>query len=620
MSAIARPAKSRMSYRANPRALPGPLVLAIWFGLVAGLAEAALFVIRKLLLHTALHTAPDVVWMAPIANVLLFLVLGLSFWLWTHSFHKQLKWQVLFGVYACLTSTALLLNFDRLHKGAALLLAVGLAVQATRVASRQLDHVGRVIRSTLPWLCALVAALGVGLHTWRLVREQRAVGLLPPIQAPVPNVLLLILDTVRAQNLSLYSYSRQTTPFLEQYAKQGVRFDLAIAPSSWTLPSHGTMFSGRWPHELSAGWKKPLDDEYQTIAEALQKQGYRTGGFVANLIYGQAAFGLNRGFSHYEDYSRSIGEFILSASIPQRISHTPFIRRLIHHYDVLGRKPASGINDRFLQWLDRSPDRPFFAFLNYMDAHEPYLPPSPFDTLFGPIDENRYRFFRFWQHEGSRVGKTHMTPQEIQSEVNAYDGAIATLDNQVQALIEALRRRQALQNTLVVVTSDHGEHFGEHGVFTHGSHVYMETQHVPLIIIFPGHVPEATVVTHPVSLRSLPSTIMALIDPARAITFEGANLTSLWATPSEPPLSEPILSEVREPQLEGTSNPGNYSRSLVTGSYQFIRSADGSEVLYDLQSAEQDLRNVIDSTDLQGPVTSLRNELNSLERRTGSTD
>lgn len=611
MNNVGSPHEQTSLPREDP-GIPGPLVLASWFGLATGFAEAAILTVRTVFLNQILNTTPDAVWMAPVANALLFLVLGSGVWLGTRCFGKPLTWQVPFGVFAFLGFTTVLLGFQRLHVGAALLLAAGLAVQGTRFASRRFDGTCRTVRRTLLPLVGLVAIVALGLYAWRLVSERRAISLLPDSRAAAPNVLLLILDTVRAQNLSLHGYSRQTTPYLEEYSKEGVKFDAAIASSSWTLPSHGTMFTGRWSYEMSAGWRTPLDDEYPTLAEVLQQHGYQTAGFVANLIYGQAEFGLDRGFLHYEDYSTSIGESVLSTSVLRRASHSPLVRRLIGHYDVLGRKSAADINSDFLRWLDRSSDRPFFAFLNYMDAHEPYLPPSPFDTLFGPIDEGRYAFFRFWQHEGSRINKNRMSPQEIQSEVNAYDGALAFLDEQIERLIGALRQRGVLQNTLVIVTSDHGEHFGEHGVFAHGTHVYMMTQHVPLIMVFPGHAPAGKAVTDPVSLRDLPATIMSLIGSREASTFPGTSLTRFWHTPDDSTLlPEPILAEVRESQEKGRPPP-KYTRSLVSGPFQFIRSADGREELYDLRRSDRTAVDPSTSQELQELLMAFRRRLDSL--------
>ena len=133
-----------------------------------------------------------------------------------------------------------------------------------------------------------------------LAERREASRPLPP--GDPPNVLLITLDTVRADHLSLYGYGRPTSPVLERLARLGIRFDEARAPAPWTLPSHASMFTGRWHHELSVDWMTPLDKKYPTLAEYLGSRGYATAGFVANLFACSYDSGLSRGFTHYEDY------------------------------------------------------------------------------------------------------------------------------------------------------------------------------------------------------------------------------------------------------------------------------------------------------------------------------
>ena len=134
----------------------------------------------------------------------------------------------------------------------------------------------------------------------RLKQAREAGRPLPPANSP--NVLLIVLDTVRADHLSLYGYERPTTPVLERLAKRGIRFDEARATAPWTLPSHASMFTGRWPHELGEKWMTPLRGNFPTLAEYLGDHGYATAGFVANVGYCSQETGLARGFTHYEDY------------------------------------------------------------------------------------------------------------------------------------------------------------------------------------------------------------------------------------------------------------------------------------------------------------------------------
>lgn len=592
----------------------GYLGLAIWFGIVTGFGEVLLLATNKFLMDGLVLASHDALWMAPLANSLIFLASGIGVWFWTCVLRRPLPWNWLFGLFAFLGFTALLLHYRPMHRIAVVLLAAGLAVQSSRVVVSRTTQFFRVVRFTLPILVVLVTALAFGLHGWRALEERLATARLPSVSATTPNILLLILDTVRAKNLSVYGYGRRTTPNLEYIAQRGVRFDMAIAPSSWTLPSHGTMFTGRWPHELSTGWRTPLDDTYPTLAEVLQRHGYRTGGFVANLIYGTAEFGLSRGFIHYEDYSISLGEFVLSASLSQALSHTPSIRRLIGFHDVLGRKGAGSVNQAFLRWLDRSSGRPFFAFLNYMEAHEPYLPPPPFNEAFGPPDDSRYQMFRFWEHQGARINKEKMSAQEVQTELDAYDGALATLDDHIGELFDALAREGSLQNTLVIITSDHGEHFGEYGLFTHGTGVYMPTQHVPLMLILPGFMQAGLIIRDPVSLRDLPATIVSVIDPGGTNPFLGRSLSEYWTNPDRAALfAGPILSEVSDKTRSGASDLTALTRSLVRDRHQYIKNPDGREELYDLAATGGEQRSLAGMDAFQVLIHRFRATLDSLD-------
>ncbi len=160
----------------------------------------------------------------------------------------------------------------------------------------------RLVRRTVPLLAGALLTIMLVTIGGRAWSEHRAAAALPPAPAGARNVLLIVWDTVRAGNLSLYGYERPTTPNLERLAGRGVRFDLAFSTSSWTLPAHASLFTGRWPHELGVDWKSPLRDDVPTLAEYLAAHGYDTAGFAANLDYCTRETGLARGFAHYEDF------------------------------------------------------------------------------------------------------------------------------------------------------------------------------------------------------------------------------------------------------------------------------------------------------------------------------
>ena len=309
-----------------------------------------------------------------------------------------------------------------------------------------------------------------------------------------------------------------------------------------------------------------------------------TAGFVANIGYCGYASGLNRGFIHYEDFPISPGQIVLSSTLGRRIAISNKLRNTIGYHEVLNHKTAADVNTSFLRWLSRRDRHPFFVFLNYMDAHEPYLPPAPFDVKFGPKGPRG----NYW-HSAFSAGRMHkwkMSVQEIQVERDAYDGAIAYLDQQLGRLLAELEKRGVLEKTLVIITSDHGEEFGEHSLFSHGASLYLPSLHVPLLISFPARVPAGQRVRESVSLRDLPATIVDLITLERGPRFPGNSLARYWNGIPDPGglLTEPLLSEVsfarNNPEWYPVSR-GNM-KSLIGEPYHYIKNGDGREELYDL--------------------------------------
>ena len=253
----------------------------------------------------------------------------------------------------------------------------------------------RLVRLSFPIVGCLVLILAATEMGRDRIREWRR-DLRPLPQPGSANVLLVVLDTVAAEHLSLYGYARPTSPTMAELAERGVRFERAQSSSSWTLPSHASLFTGRWPHELSAGWLTPLDGAFPTLAEFLGARGYATAGFIGNCWYCACGSGLERGFDSYTDYIFPRLTAFKAASLVRRtVDGLREAEQFLEDWldiDVLkapvdrlfmlvnaDRKAAAEVNQEFLDWLTRrrQPNRPFFAFLNYYDAHSPYeLPPA----------------------------------------------------------------------------------------------------------------------------------------------------------------------------------------------------------------------------------------------------
>jgi len=558
---------------------PLSLQLAAWFGLLTGFGEVICLGVRKFLLHQPIYFGLHIVWMSPLANFCLFTLLGLLLGsLRINSLRVKASVMAFFGLLGCA------LVFEEVKVYAGVSLAAGVAWRAGYLAARS-QWFDEFARRGARWMTLASLALCAGAFGWQSWLGMRAsmssTGRSTGPGADSSNVLLIVMDTVRAQNLSLYGYARRTSPRLEQFAETGARFDRAIATAPWTLPSHASMFTGRFPREISADFRAPLDNAYPTLAETLGAHGYLTAGFVANTYYCNAENGLSRGFTHYEDYQVSPSEFALSASLSRAILNHDAVRRLINYHDVIGRKTAHEINRAFLSWLERQDERPFFAFLNYLDAHEPCLPPAPFDEKFGAkLDHGRFRSVNILRTSWRR-NREKSTPQQNQADIDCYDGAIAYLDEQIGRLLNELERRGHLKNTLVIITSDHGEAFGENGHYGHINSAYLTQLRVPLLISMPGVIPPGSVITEAVTLRDLPATVMDVI--GRASVFPGNSLARYWRTlPAKE--GAPLLSEINiAPSRPREYQPGTKAiiTSLVLDRYHYLKNPDGRQELYD---------------------------------------
>jgi arylsulfatase A-like enzyme len=391
-----------------------------------------------------------------------------------------------------------------------------------------------------------------------------------------------------------------------------VRFEQAFATAPWTLPSHSSFFTGRWPHELTADWRAPLDQTYPTLAEYLTAHGYDSAGFVANLDYCSRETGLSRGFVHYEDYpselfdifTRYVGigsrlDLLTPASVVNRLLKTLWGDR----YDVIPRskehaKDAAAIDRSFLSWLawQRTRGRPFFAFLNYNDAHSPYEVPDRKAPAFG-LRPSSY-VDRLTLKSWDTLDKMKLSIAHVQMAIDVYDDTIAYLDRRLGALVDELRARGVLDDTLLIVASDHGEHLGDHGLFFHGCSLYRQVVGVPLVIVDPKKAPAGRRVVEPVSLRDIPATVVDLLALARTAPFPGRSLARFWAD------NEPAVARAGEPLLIETGKPPNFTnqgrepvakgpmQSLVADGMHYIRAADGLEELYLLSSDPEERSNL----------------------------
>ncbi len=299
-----------------------------------------------------------------------------------------------------------------------------------------------------------------------------------------PNVILITLDTVRADHLSLQGYPYNTSPNLDAFAEKSVIFNRAISVTSWTLPSHASMFTGRFPFNHGAiNTHQFLIMEELTIAEILREKGYNTVGYAGGP-YCKRKYGIAQGFTHYLDRF----DFLEYAQTPKIFN----IRRILplKHQNIFGYdgyRNIEEINKDVFSWLSKNHESPFFMFINYFDAHDPYTLGTEFRSKF----TNEVRDY---DEVANLIGRGEEYPERyaeapedlINYTIALYDTEIFYLDYHLQTLLARLDDLGLTDNTIIIITADHGEEFYEHGGFVHEQTLYNEVIQVPLMIYYPN--------------------------------------------------------------------------------------------------------------------------------------
>ena len=347
-------------------------------------------------------------------------------------------------------------------------------------------------------------------------------------------------------------------------------------------------------------WLTPWRGNDPTLAEYLGSRGYATAGFVANTLYCSYDSGLGRGFTRYDDYILDLGRLdplrtailvelawdgvsrlglLMSRSLDLG-RFRPRLDSVLRWLLATGRKDAGSINRAFVDWLSGrpQPQRPFFAFLNYFDAHSPYLPPEGTPFRFGSMPRSAADII-FLAELWTAIDRLQLDPRHRMLARDSYDNCIAYLDGRLGELFDTLQRRGVLDRTLVIVTADHGEALGEHGLFDHGESLYRPEIRVPLLVVPPSNRRLPGVVRQVVSLRDLPATIVEQVGLAAGSPFPGRPLPGPGRDPS--PGSAPAddgddgaLSELAHP------NPANPSRGRSPASRGPLISLAEAEYVY----------------------------------------
>jgi len=371
-----------------------------------------------------------------------------------------------------------------------------------------------------------------------------------------PNLLLVTIDTLRADHCSAYGYGKPTTPRLDALARDGVRCDLAYAPMATTAPSHATMLTALLPR--AHGVRKNghvLGTRHRTLAEVLRDNGYRTHAVVSSFVLA-GRFGLAQGFASYDD---SLGE---SEDKKEALFQT-----------------ADRARHKALDWLRTSgalgstrPARPFFLWVHIFDPHEPYAPPSEHRRPFAPPDES----------------------DALRSALASYDGEVRFADAELGVLLDGLASAGVLDTTLVVVTADHGEGLMSHGQMGHGPQLYEEAVRVPLVFRWPRGLPSGTLVETPVLLADLAPTLLALLGVKHPLErADGVNVADVLRGRQAGEANRPVFLERRryDDAAAGIQARGA-NMGVRVGHFKYLEAPDARE-LYDLAADPAETRNLL---------------------------
>jgi arylsulfatase A-like enzyme len=404
-----------------------------------------------------------------------------------------------------------------------------------------------------------------------------------------PNVLLISIDTLRKDHCSAYGYERDTTPNLHMLAEQGARFDRAYAPSASTAPSHATMFTSLYPvtHQVLTQGHKLSQEDY-TLAEHLSAIGYQTAAVVASYVL-DAKFGFAQGFTFYDD------DFRLLASSSRR-QYFPGQPEVIDQI-------AGETTWKAIAWLmtQRNPERPFFLFVHYIDPHAPYVPPEPFLSRFAP--------------QGSQ-------PDELENIIGRYDGEIAYTDLAIGSLFLALKNMGLEENTLVVVTADHGEGLGQHDHLGHSHNIYEEAVRVPFLFRFPNRIPRGCVFDAPVEQVDIVPTILDLLGVKKdGFSFQGRSLAAALRDGSPLDVDRPVYL-YREVYKDRQMKSFSGKKILLNGEKLAIRTrkwkyiegeGENTRELFDLVSDPREQVNL--TTTFPGKTAELATQLKEWKKR-----
>ncbi len=407
------------------------------------------------------------------------------------------------------------------------------------------------------------------------------------IDATYPNVVLISVDTLRADHITCYGYHRPTTPRIDRLAADGVVFLNTISSTSWTLPAHAALFTGLADTvHACTNTDKSLHPSRHTLAERLGEVGYATAGFFSGP-YLHPVFGLAQGFQIYQDCT-SYADFNTATATANDTIEGPAVWQRSSR-DVTNPTVYNAVSN----WLQHNTRRPFLLFIHLWDAHYDFIPPPPDATMFDAADTGTITGENF--RENPRV-VPEMPQRDLDHLIALYDGEIAWTDAHVGKILDDLEVLDLNDSTIIVLTSDHGTAFFEHGQKGHRNTLYDELIRIPLVIRYPKAIPAGLRIEEQARLIDVLPTLLDLIGLPRSDDMMGQTLTPLFSG-GRLARSVPAVSELFSLGLNLRSNRRN--------EYKLIYDEKNSQgVVFDLRvdPAEQSVLKDTDSPVVKAAV------------------